>query len=72
MANIYVNYKGSTNVWTPIGGFKNQYAGTFDGNGKRIYGLTAALFSYNAAKSLVKNLTVYGENVAAAMILCPT
>lgn len=65
MANIYVNYNGSTNVWTPIGGFKNQYAGTFDGNGKRIYGLTAALFSYNAAKSLVKNLTVYGENVAA-------
>lgn len=65
MANIYVNYNGSTNVWTPIGGFKNQYAGTFDGNGKSIYGLTAALFSYNAAKSLVKNLTVDGENVAA-------
>ena len=65
MANIYVNDNGSTNVWTPIGDFKNQYAGTFDGNGKSIYGLTAALFSYNAAKSLVKNLTVYGENVAA-------
>ena len=54
MANIYVNYNGSTNVWTPIGGFNNQYAGTFDGNGKSIYGLTAALFSYNAAESLVK------------------
>lgn len=61
-ANIYVNYNGSNNAWTPIGSYNKQYAGTFDGNGKAIRGLNAALFAYNATGSMVKNLTVYGSN----------
>lgn len=61
-ADIYVNYKGSTNTWTSIGSYSNQYAGTFDGNGKTIYGLDTALFAYNGSESLVKDLTVYGSN----------
>lgn len=61
-ANIYVNYNNSTNEWTPIGNYSNQYVGTFDGNGKAVYGLDTALFGYNGAGSLVKNLTAYGSN----------
>ena len=59
-ANIYINYNGSTNTWTPIGSYSKQYTGTFDGNGKTIHGLTATLFGYNGTGSLVKNLTVNG------------
>ena len=61
-ANIYINYDGSNNVWTPIGSYSQKYVGTFDGNGKAIYGLNAALFGYNGTESLIKNLTVYGSN----------
>lgn len=60
-ANIYINYNGSTNAWTPIGSYSHQYAGTFDGNGKAVYGLDTALFGYNGTGSLVKNLTVWGQ-----------
>ena len=60
-ANLYINYNGSENTWTPIGGYSNQYTGVFDGNGKTIHGLNAPLFGYNGANSLVKNLTVRGS-----------
>ena len=42
-----------------------MYTGTFDGNGKSVYGLTAALFGYTGEGALVKNVTVYGSNHAA-------
>lgn len=63
-ANIYVNYGQTNNTWTPIGDYSHMYTGTFDGNGKSVYGLTAALFGYTGEGALVKNVTVYGSNVA--------
>lgn len=64
-ANIYVNYGQTSNTWTPIGDYSHMYTGTFDGNGKSVYGLTAALFGYTGKGALVKNVTVYGSNHAA-------
>ena len=64
-ANIYVNYGQTSNTWTPIGDYSHMYTGTFDGNGKSVYGLTAALFGYTGEGALVKNVTVYGSNHAA-------
>ena len=64
-ANIYVNYGQTSNTWTPIGDYSHMYTGTFDGNGKSVYGLTAALFGYTSEGALVKNVTVYGSNHAA-------
>lgn len=64
-ANIYVNYGQTSNTWTPIGDYSHMYTGTFDGNGKSVYGLTAALFGYTGESALVKNVTVYGSNHAA-------
>lgn len=64
-ANIYVNYGQTSNIWTPIGDYSHMYTGTFDGNGKSVYGLTAALFGYTGEGALVKNVTVYGSNHAA-------
>ena len=64
-ANIYVNYGQTSNTWTPIGDYSHMYTGTFDGNGKAVYGLTAALFGYTGEGALVKNVTVYGSNHAA-------
>lgn len=64
-ANIYVNYGQTSNTWTPIGDHSHMYTGTFDGNGKSVYGLTAALFGYTGEGALVKNVTVYGSNHAA-------
>ena len=63
-ANIYVNYGQTNNTWTPIGDYSHMYIGTFDGNGKSVYGLTAALFGYTGEGALVKNVTVYGSNHA--------
>lgn len=60
-ANIYINYNGTSNHWTSIGSYSKRYTGTFDGNGKAVYGLDSALFGYNGEGSLVKNLTVYGN-----------
>ena len=61
--DIYVNYNGSTNTWTSIGkyGTEYEYAGTFDGCGKTVYGLTDSLFGFNAKGSTVKNVTVEGS-----------
>ena len=61
--DIYINYKGSTNTWTSIGkyGTEYEYAGTFDGCGKTVHGLTDSLFGFNAAGSTVKNVTVEGS-----------
>ena len=64
-ANIYVNDGQTSNTWTPIGDYSHMYTGTFDGNGKSVYGLTAALFGYTGEGALVKNVTVYGSNHAA-------
>lgn len=64
-ANIYVNDGQTSNTWTPIGDYSHMYTGTFDGNGKSVYGLTAALFGYTGKGALVKNVTVYGSNHAA-------
>ena len=64
-ANIYVNYGQTSNTWTPIGDYSHMYTGTFDGNGKSVYGLTAALFGYTGEGGLIKNVTVYGSNHAA-------
>ena len=64
-ANIYVNYGQTSNTWTPIGDYSHMYTGTFDGNGKSVYGLTAALFGYTGEGALVKNVTAYGSNHAA-------
>ena len=64
-ANIYVNYGQTSNTWTPIGDYSHMYTGSFDGNGKSVYGLTAALFGYTGKGALVKNVTVYGSNHAA-------
>ena len=64
-ANIYVNYGQTSNTWTPIGDYSHMYTGTFDGNGKSVYGLTVALFGYTGKGALVKNVTVYGSNHAA-------
>ena len=64
-ANIYVNNGQTSNTWTPIGDYSHMYTGTFDGNGKSVYGLTAALFGYTGKGALVKNVTVYGSNHAA-------
>lgn len=65
-ANIYVNYGQTSNTWTPIGDYSHMYTGTFDGNGKSVYGLTAALFGYTGEGALVKNVTVYGSNHAVS------
>ena len=61
LADIYLNDEHSKNHWEPIGEYDNQYAGTFDGNGKTIYGLDAALFGYGAEGSLIRNVTVTGS-----------
>ena len=51
--------------WTPIGNYYSVYAGTFDGNHKKIEGMavdtqngTAGLFGNLAQSATVKNLTV--------------
>ena len=59
--DIYVNYKGSTNTWTSIGKYDTAYAGTFDGCGKTVHGLTDSLFGFNDKGSTVKNVTVEGS-----------
>ncbi len=61
-ANIYVNYGETNNTWTPIGDYSHMYTGTFDGNGKSVYGLTAALFGYTGEGAHIKDLTVYGSS----------
>ena len=61
-ANIYVNYGETSNTWTPIGDYSHMYTGTFDGNGKSVYGLTAALFGYTGEGAHIKDLTVYGSS----------
>ena len=61
LSDIYVNDEASKNRWEPIGDFDHQYAGTFDGNGKTVYGLNDALFGYGAKGSLIRNVTVTGS-----------
>ncbi len=68
LADIYVNDEKSKNHWEPIGGYDAQYAGTFDGNGKTVYGLDAALFGYGAKGSLIRNVTVTGSISGASNV----
>lgn len=56
--------------WTPIGNYYSVYAGTFDGNHKKIEGMavdtqngTAGLFGNLAQSATVKDLTVSGTVV---------
>lgn len=56
--------------WTPIGNYHSVYAGTFDGNHKKIEGMavdtqngTAGLFGNLAQSATVKDLTVSGTVV---------
>ncbi len=60
LADIHINDEFTSNTWTEIGGYSNQYNGTFDGNGHTVYDLDKPLFGLNAKDSLVKNLTVTG------------
>ena len=58
--------------WTPIGiDYNHRYAGTFDGNGKTITGLTvttsdqyAGLFGYIGSGGTVKDVTLEGVQIA--------
>lgn len=45
-------------AWMQIGNAATSFRGTFDGNGKKISGLTNALFAGLAQDSVVKNLTL--------------
>ncbi|MBE6811889.1 MAG: hypothetical protein E7523_03295 [Ruminococcaceae bacterium] len=70
MENINLNFR----EWTPIGKHANQYAGTFDGNGKTISGVLIAttasdrgFFGKIAATAVVKNLTLDGIRVTTAL-----
>ena len=53
--------------WTPIGDMENMFSGTFDGNGKTIYGLSItssqnmAVGLFGAVSGNVKNLHVFGD-----------
>ena len=60
LSNIFVNDENTQNNWEPIGDYSNQYAGTFDGNGKAVRGLDAPLFGYGGEGGLIKGVTVYG------------
>lgn len=64
--------------WTPIGGNLQPYAGTFDGDGHTITGLSnssnssdyAGLFGYVGSQGVVRNVTlvnatITGKNVGA-------
>ncbi len=62
LADIFINDELSSNVWTPISNFEKKYTGTFDGNGKAVRGLNAALFGYGGEGSMIKNVTVFGTN----------
>ncbi len=61
LTNIFVNDENSSNTWTSIGDYKNQYSGTFDGNNKAVRGLDKALFGYGGEGGLIKNVTVTGD-----------
>ncbi len=60
LTNIFINDENTRNTWTPIGGYSNKYAGTFDGNGKSVKGLDEPLFGYGGKGGLIKGVTVYG------------
>ena len=60
LTDIYLNDELSTNHWAGIGNYDKQYAGTFDGNGHKIFGLDNYLFGYTGEGGLIKNVTVYG------------
>ena len=60
LTDIYLNDELSTNHWAGIGNYNKQYAGTFDGNGHKIFGLDNYLFGYTGEGGLIKNVTVYG------------
>ena len=62
--------------WTPIGiDYNHRYAGTFDGNGKTITGLTvttsdqyAGLFGYIGSGGKVKDVTLKGVQITTTYI----
>ncbi len=64
---VDINLNG--NDWTPIGTKSNAFAGTFDGNGKKIYNLSvtantayAGLFGY--VSGTIKNLGIASGTIA--------
>ncbi len=69
--DISASASANGNPWTPIGTESQPYTGTFDGNGKKITGLTindfsmdfVGLFGYVGSGGTVQNVALEGGTI---------